>query len=388
MSELEGRPVISQTEPRSNYMADRAGRDDAGANMSAETQQSEIPYHFCTYFDRNYLTRGLALYYSLVRNCQKPFTLWVLCFDDKTYNILSRLDLPGLRLISQQSFEAGDEELVRTKADRSRVEYYWTCTPSLLLYVLRHNPEAEIITYLDADLYFYNDPQPIYDEFEGGSILIIEHRHVPGHAHLAAISGIYNVGLMAFRRDERGLAGLRWWRERCLEWCYTRVEDGKFGDQKYLDDWPERFLGVVVLQHKGAGLAPWNLSRYRVEFTHQSATVDGQLLIFYHFHGYRPISRCIIRPADYGYRISLDQTVRLYLPYARALQEAEARIATLLPGSTAGIVYTSERNIVRGLLSQRLLLVQPRFLSLLLWYLGGLRRASRAGSRKGNPYGK
>ena len=347
---------------------------------TAQISESGIAdeYHFCTYFDRNYLPRGLALYHSLARHCQRPFTLWVLCFDDETYHILSRLNLPGVRLISQQDFEAGDEALVRAKADRSRVEYYWTCTPSLPLYVLRHNSEVEVITYLDADLYFYSDPQPIYDEFEDGSILIIEHRYAPEHAQLAATSGIYNVGLMAFRQDNHGLVCLDWWRERCLEWCYTRFEDGKFGDQKYLDDWPARFRGVVVLQHKGAGLAPWNLTRYRVEFGTQNIAVDEQPLIFYHFHGYKPVSRCVVEPAGYGYRISPEQALKLYLPYVHALQEAEAQVARLLPHTVANVIPRPTGDIVSGLLEQRFLLVQPQLLSLALWHVGGWRRANQA----------
>ena len=135
-------------------------------------------YHFCTYFDRNYLPRGLALYRSLARHCQRPFTLWVLCFDATTYRTLDRLCLPGVRLIALDQFEAGDSDLQRAKTERSLVEYYWTCTPSLPLYILRHYPEVELITYLDADLCFYADPMPIYAEMGDGSILIVVAQHL------------------------------------------------------------------------------------------------------------------------------------------------------------------------------------------------------------------
>lgn len=109
--------------------------------------------HFCTYFDINYIHRGLALYRSLELHAP-AFTLWILCFDDRTYGVLESLNLPKARLIRRQDFEAGDSRLVGASHDRSIVEYYWTCTPSLPLYILRRQPDINAISYLDADLFF------------------------------------------------------------------------------------------------------------------------------------------------------------------------------------------------------------------------------------------
>lgn len=329
-------------------------------------------YNFCTYFDRNYLTRGLALYHSLVRHCKRPFNLWVLCFDDETFDILCRLALPNICLISHRKFEEGDEELLRAKAQRSRVEYYWTCTPSLPLYILQHNSEIQVITYLDADLFFYSDPQPIYDEFSNGSILIIEHRYASKYAHYANTAGIYNVGIMAFRRNAHALQCLQWWRNRCLEWCYQRMEDSKFGDQKYLDDWPKRFRGVVVLQHKGAGLAPWNVSRYQLKYNRYKITVDGQPLVFYHFHGYKIISQRIAIPAHYDYQISTKQIANIYLPYAAELQRAESEAASLATNTKADFIFRVKQKLTFGYLEQGSLLLTHRPLSILLWVVGNL----------------
>jgi hypothetical protein len=230
---------------------------------------------------------------------------------------------------------------------------------------------------VDADLNFYSDVKPIYDELGDDSILIVEHRYAPEHEHLAPKSGIYNVGTMAFRNDEKGLVCLRWWRERCLEWCYNRFEDGKFGDQKYLDDWPERFDGVVVLQHKGAGLAPWNVARYKLELNSRPITVDGQTLIFYHFHDYKPISRRLAIPAG-GYSISPKQALYLYLPYARALQKVETMVSQPLNPTVIKSDLGSTRDIIKSLQQQRLLLVRPWLLSLILLYWEDWRSENKA----------
>ena len=72
----------------------------------------------------------------------------------------------------------------------------------------------------------------IHDALNDRSVLIVEHRFPQGQGDPASY-GTYNVGILGFRNDAAGRACLQWWRERCLEWCYDRVEAGKYADQKY-----------------------------------------------------------------------------------------------------------------------------------------------------------
>jgi len=290
-------------------------------------------YYFCTYFDSNYLTKGLALYRSLIRHAT-PFRLWVLCFDDLAYEILQKLALPEVDPISLRAFEEGDEELLQAKGNRSQIEYYFTCTPSLPLYILRNHPEVDVITHLDADLFFFSGPSPIYQELGAGSVLIVGHRFPPRLRRLE-VHGIYNVGLLSFRRNDVGLQCLHWWREQCLEWCYDRVEDGRFADQKYLDDWPTRFPGVVVLQHEGAGLAPWNVERYSLSLENGQVLVDSQPLVFFHFQGLTHKSRWLYDPNLAKYGVHVDSLLKrhLYSPYIRELHEITRWLSGLVDQS-------------------------------------------------------
>jgi len=325
--------------------------------------------HFCTYFDYNYLTRGLALYYSLVKHCRSPLTLWILCFDDATYGVLLKMALPSVRLISLTDFEKGDAQLQQAKRTRDKIEYYWTCTPSLPLYVLRVCPSANSITYLDADLYFYSDPQPIFDEFGEGSILITEHRYSAEAIKWREGSGVYNVQFLIFSRDAEGLRCLHWWRDRCIEWCHARFENGMYGDQKYLDDWPTRFKGVVVLQNKGAGLAPWNMIRYHVSVYALRIMVDDEPLIFHHFHALKLHHRLACQPCVI-YSYNSESLVLVYHPYLRALLTARRRVDALKMNYSGKEEIVTVKGLVRGLLCEGWLLAYGASLASWLWRRG------------------
>lgn len=284
-------------------------------------------FHFCTYFDHHYLVRGLALIQSLTVHCP-AVTIWVLCMDDQTFGVLTRMNLPGVHTISLQEFEQENPDLAAVKPQRTELEYYFTCTPSLPRFVLDRRPEVAVITYLDADLYFYDDPMPLFEEFGAGSIGIVPHRISPALQAAGAKISLYNVAWVTFRRDAAGLACLHWWRERCIEWCYNRKEEGKYGDQGYLDDWPTRFPGVVVLNHLGADLARWNVANYQLAIgDDRKVYVDGQPLIFYHFSGFTQTQSWLYNPRLVNLaKVSRILRRRVYGQYVRALYSLDRQV--------------------------------------------------------------
>lgn len=303
--------------------------------------------NFCTYFDSNYLIKGLALYSSLVRHAG-AFKLWVLCFDRECFNSLEKLNLPNIIPVKLSEFEACDEELLKAKGNRSKIEYYFTSTPSLMLYVLNHNPAVDTITYLDSDIYFYSGLTEMDEKFRGNSMLIIEHRFAP-HQKYSERHGKFNVGYVSARRDENGISCLNWWRSRCNEWCYDKVEKYRFADQKYLDCWPELFKGVRILEHKGANLAPWNLSNYNLNYENGKVTVDGQALIFFHFQGLKKIDENTYDTAlrDYGVKLSPLIENYVYLPYIRELEEINGELSQ---NSASAVITTRYVSIPRRML--------------------------------------
>jgi FkbM family methyltransferase len=300
--------------------------------------------YYCTYFDRQYLTRGLALLESIRRHETSRFTLFVVCMDEMTRIILAQLAIPEIFLIPLHEIEQRDEALLKTKRSRSLVEYYWTMTPTIILRILERDRRIDLLTYLDADLFFFSSPQPIFEELGQNSILIHEHRFSPSQAHLGPHNGRFNVGLLSFRRDPQGLQALRWWRERCLEWCYARYEQGKMGDQLYLEDWPTRFKGVAVLEHLGGGVGPWNHDQYDIRASNDGHTlVENAPLIFYHFHSLKQASPDLAIPVSHPhYRLTIPGLTHCFIPYLEALAQAHNRLTQVMPDVRWGFEQSLE----------------------------------------------
>jgi len=308
--------------------------------------------NFCTLFDSNYLSRGLVMYDSLVEHCS-DFHLYVFAFNDAAYVTLSRLNLPHLSVISLLEFE--DPDLLAVKEGRSRAEYCWTCTSSTIHYILDHY-EVENCTYLDADLRFYSDPKVLIDEMEASkkSVLITSHRYTRRYDQ-SLLRGKYCVQFMYFKNNDKGREVLDWWRARCLEWCYNRVEDGKFGDQKYLDDWCTRFSSVHELEHLGGGLAPWNCQQYR--FQKKGDTLVGSAAnekfeaVFFHFHGIKIYPGPSVIVAPRSYMLSKEVRENFYKPYVVELLKKGEELALAFPerdfhGMGSGSDYAKEKYLI------------------------------------------
>jgi hypothetical protein len=242
--------------------------------------------------------------------------------DDGALDALRALDLPEVVAIPLAELEAADPELRQARETRSRVEYCYTCSPCLPRYLFQRDGEIDLLTYLDADLFFYSNPQPLFDELGDGSIGIIPHRFSRGLGEREKF-GKYNVGWISFRRDANGLACLDWWREQCLDWCYARLEGDRYADQKYLDRWPELFQGVRELIHKGANLGPWNLGNYKITESGGHVFVDEQPLLFFHFSSFLQVSPWLYNTNLSFWHFRPSRTVRRGIagPYIEALSQ-------------------------------------------------------------------
>jgi hypothetical protein len=257
----------------------------AGASVDSRAVFRAEPRTFCTILDSGYLVRFVALHQSLMRWCL-PFRMIAFCLDRRAARILKGMRLESVEVVPFSELEAADRELAAVKGDRSVAEYCQTAKASALLHAFERYPQVDQATFLDSDLFFFADPTPIFEEMGDSSILITPHHFSP-EFHGGRVWGIYNGGVVGFRRDSRGLECLGWWRERCIEWCYLRLEEDRASDQKYLDDWPDRFEGVHPLRHKGGHVAPWNVTQFRLEDGNGEGglTVDGAPLICFHFQG-------------------------------------------------------------------------------------------------------
>ena len=196
--------------------------------------------HFVTLFDSGYLPMGMALHQSLMAHAQ-PFHLWILCIDEPVEEQLKRIALPHVTLIPLRDVET--PELLAVKPGRTRAEYCWTLTPFTFQAVFERDAAVTRVTYLDSDLFFFSSPGILLDEMEKAQkhVLITEHAYGPEYQKWTTLSGRFCVQFLTFSKTAGSLTVMQWWQKKCLEWCFARAEDGKFGDQKYLDAWPDSF---------------------------------------------------------------------------------------------------------------------------------------------------
>jgi putative methyltransferase (TIGR04325 family) len=246
-------------------------------------------------------------------------------------------------VIALAELERAHPELLEVKLDRTPIEYIFTLTPTLPLYVLNVAPIERVI-YVDADLYFFASPQPVLDATAQASVAITPHNFSPLRRD-KIVYGRFNVGWMTFRRCPEGLDCLATYKANCLAWCHDRVEDGRFADQRYLDAWPAAYPNLVIVAQKGVNVGPWSADNYAFTERNGRFFVDDEPLVCYHFSSVRiePDGSFAI-PIPEGHEAAESVLVRrIVRPYiARLLRERvelHRRFPALVAAEYAGLRY-------------------------------------------------
>ena len=275
--------------------------------------------NFCTLFDSNYASKGIALYLSLERQTE-DFVLYVMGMDRKCQEILNRCGFK--HMVVECKDDVDSPELAKAEGNRSRAEFCWTCGAFFTDYFL-HKYKLPDITYLDSDLMFFSSPQVVFDEMKAKNASV----GLAPHFTKYPLFGKYCVQWVYFKNDKYGAGCLRWWRDECLKWCYCKMENGKYADQKYLDYFADKFNNVCEIENRGIGIAFWNMDYYRISNGEVAYMGDKWSVVFFHYSGFsvavdngtmiikhtmyltKSIRECIVNP----YAELLRETYSIYL---------------------------------------------------------------------------
>lgn len=247
---------------------------------------------FCTIFNSLYIDKALVMVDSLLK-CAPNFKLYIFAMDDKTCEVLLKINCPSLIVVNVNLLE--NDMLLKLKSERSFAEYCWTWTPLSIRYVLS-NYNENICTYIDADMFFYQNPEVLIKEMleHKADILLVKHNFPRDNLSAAEHAGTFCVEFNTFLNNENGMKSLDKWCEQCIEECSFSFKVKKtHGDQKYLENWPKEYPWVHILENIGGGVAPWNNMRYSFSFDENivylndlEGTASSQL-VFYHFQNIR-----------------------------------------------------------------------------------------------------
>jgi hypothetical protein len=120
---------------------------------------------------------------------------------------------------------------------------------------------------------------------------------------------------------------LKWWQEKCIDWCYDVADNGKFGDQKYLESMPRLFEGIYSITTPGVNIAPWNEGKYIISNKKGQVYINRDKLICYHYCGFRLIDK-----NKFALLIgSQIENMAIHPPYVKDIKKVIRDIETIYP---------------------------------------------------------
>jgi len=250
--------------------------------------------NYCALGDTRYLPHLMCLIDSVRSNFTEEYKLHILALDDNVREKISKLR-SGNDLVIYSINQVNEDFQIRSirysppsreaisnahasNKDPGFVQFCWALASCFTHWLMDRIKSS--ITYIDADIYFFNDIKPFYKELGDKSIGLVRHR-IP---YLMS-SGEFNVGIVHFEFDKFGRAALSKWKSFLVNGqnnyalCF-----GTCGDQKYLEVIYGIFRdNVAIVDEKFGHLAPWNVTQHKYEDGKILWEDKRQELCYFHF---------------------------------------------------------------------------------------------------------
>jgi glycosyltransferase involved in cell wall biosynthesis len=175
------------------------------------------------------------------------------------------------------------------------------------------------VIYFDPDIAIYSNLGDMLQQLDKADVLLTPHitspiddGNKPGEREIMAC-GAYNLGYVAFHRNEQTQRFIKWWQTKLEHDCIYNPKQGVFVDQKWMEFAPSFCDRVKIVRHSGWNVAYWNMPTRNVEQYAGVATVksppddsfplcserlaaassgnesefvvNGEPLVFFHFSG-------------------------------------------------------------------------------------------------------
>jgi len=267
--------------------------------------------NFCSYFDKNYLSKFLVLRDSLINHhCEHNF--YVLTLDDYSFQFLNENNFSNVVISHVKELEKKYTELKNIKYNRSLIEYYFTLSPYLPIF-LKNKFDLKKLIYLDVDILFFRNPELFYDKIIDYSIILIKQNYKKKY-------GFYNVGWISYNfLNPDTINILNDWKMKCADWCYDKFEKNRYADQKYLDYWPSLSKNLVVVEPNISMISPWDeLTPYSME--------NSINFYSYHFQGLKFSEKYFISGKSiYSFNFNRNYIKNFYLRYISLLKNKQKK---------------------------------------------------------------
>jgi hypothetical protein len=268
-------------------------------------------------FDKRYFIQGATVIESIMRsNLEACIT--IIALDEFTKNGLISIFGNSIRVVLIDDCDELSLRFRKNAIDRTYSENIFTMKSHALLYVMELSDENQWVLYFDADLYFKQWPVEFCStKLENYSYILTKHKFSEKNGRLLKY-GVFNAGMVGFKKDIIGRNALQWWMSSCDEKCSTGNFDEFYADQGYLNLFPEKFKNGMIYDVTTINQGMWSSPIKRPE----DLCGLSQWQVF-HFHGFRVSKQFISTDLNrYGYHFSnIFYLLLVYRPYIKRIRQ-------------------------------------------------------------------